>query len=287
MSRPTARIAVIGQGAIGRLVADALAGSVEVVRVDRSRSSARAIDEAAVDFALICVKTPGTTWAAEVARRLLKPDGVGVTLQNGLGNLEILAAALGGARACAGSVHTGAYREGDRVIATGPLRLSLARGEAGGSIETLAALLRTAGAEVTLVDRAAPLLWRKVVVSAALNPLTAILGIPNGALPDHAVGALLADALAREAARVAVAAMAGIALAEADAVRLWREAAGATAANLSSMLQDVRAHRVTEIDSICGAIAREGARTGMPAPLNAAMSLLIHALEPTGQPSTR
>lgn len=286
MSRTEARIAVIGQGAIGRLVADALAGSVEVVRVDRSRSPAPAIDEA-VDFALICVKTPGTAWAAAAARRLLKPDGVGVTLQNGLGNLEILAAALGGARACAGSVHTGAYREGDRVVATGPLRLSLARGEAGGSIETLAALLRTVGAEVTLVDRAAPLLWRKVVVSAALNPLTAILGLPNGALPDHAAGALLADALAREAARVAVAAVAGIALAEADAVRLWREAAGATATNLSSMLQDVRAHRVTEIDSICGAIAREGARTGVPAPLNAAMSLLIQALEPTGYPSTR
>ena len=263
-----------------------LVGSVEVVRVDRARSSARAIDHAVADYALICVKTPGTAWAAEVARRLLKPDGLGVTLQNGLGNLEVLSAALGSARACAGSVHTGAYREGDRVITTGPLRLSLARGEAGGGIEALAALLRAAGVEVTLVDRAAPLLWRKVVVSAALNPLTAILDLPNGALPDHTAGALLADALAREAARVAVA-VAGIALAEADAVRLWREAAGATAANLSSMLQDVRAHRVTEIDSICGAIVREGARTGVPAPLNAAMSVLVHALKPTGHSSTR
>ncbi len=241
-----------------------------------------------MDFALICVKTPGTTWAAEVARRLLEPDGVGVTLQNGLGNLEVLAEVLGSARACAGSVHTGAYRdEADRVIATGPLRLSLARGEAGGGIEALAALLRTAGAEVSLVDHAAPLLWRKVVVSAAVNPLTAILDLPNGALPDHPAGALLADALAREAARVAVAATAGIALDEAEAVRLWREAAVATATNLSSMLQDVRAHRVTEIDAICGAIVREGARTGVPAPLNAAMSLLIHVLEPTGYPSTR
>ena len=284
MTGGTTRIAVIGQGAIGRLVADTLhLGSVEVVRVDRSHASAYAIDPAAADFALICVKTPGTLWAAEVARRLLRPDGVAVTLQNGLGNLEIIAAALGSARACAGSVHTGAYREegeGDRVIATGPLRLSLARGEAGEGIETLAALLRAASAEVTLVDRAAPLLWRKVVVSAAVNPVTAILELPNGALPDHPAGALLADALASEAARVAVAAT-GIALTEADAVRLWREAAEATATNLSSMLQDVRAHRVTEIDAICGAIAREGRRTGVPAPLNAAMALLVHALEPT------
>lgn len=268
-------------------MADAIEGSVEVARVDRSepRSWEQTGERHPADFALICVKTPGTIWAAAVAARLLAPDGVGVTLQNGLGNLEVLAAALGTARACAGSVHTGAYREEgehDRVIATGPLRLSLARGAAGERIETLAALLRATGVEIALVDHAAPLLWRKVVVSAAVNPVTAILGLPNGALPDHPAGALLADALAHEAARVATAAT-GIAFAEADAARLWREVAAATATNRSSMLQDVCARRVTEIDAICGAIAREGARTSIPAPLNSAMALLIHALEPTGR----
>jgi 2-dehydropantoate 2-reductase len=89
---------------------------------------------------------------------------------------------------------------------------------------------------------------------------------------------LIADGLAREVARVATAA--GVRMPEDDAVKWWREMAQLTGPNRSSMLQDVEAKRVTEVDAINGAVFREGQRRGVAAPLNQAMTLLVSALHP-------
>jgi 2-dehydropantoate 2-reductase len=121
--------------------------------------------------------------------------------------------------------------------------------------------------------------WRKVVTNAAVNPTTALLGILNADLLRDPVAGRLADRLAREVARVATAA--GVAIAEDDAVKWWREMAQLTGANRSSMLQDVEAKRATEVDAICGAVYREGQRVSVDAPMNQAMTLLVSALHPS------
>ena len=273
------RVAILGMGAIGHVVARALDGRAEVVEVDRTNAPPRA-GEAPVDAAVVTTKTPGTGWAAEIAARILKPDGVALTIQNGLGNYETLAAQVGPERAAVGVIYVGAQMVNGELRATGPGKVELGRPAAAGSrakLDELGHLLREGGMDVTVADDAWPAVWRKVVTNAAVNPVTALIRLTNADLLADASASRVADSLAREVARVATAS--GVRIGEEDAVKQWRAMAALTGANRSSMLQDVEAGRPTEVDAISGAVAREGARRGVAAPLNQAMTLLVSSLD--------
>ena len=227
------------------------------------------------------VKAQGTTWAAQVAQQIVSKDGVAITLQNGLGNYEILRDAVGAERAAVGVIYVGArLDENGALHATGAGRAELGRplGTARKNLERLAALLTAGGMTVNVLDDPWPSVWRKVATNAAVNPTTALLGCLNSELLGDVAAGAIADVLAREVARVATAA--GVRIGEDDAVTWWREMAQLTGANRSSMLQDVEAKRATEVDAICGAVYREGQRRGVDAPLNQAMTLLVSALHP-------
>src|SRR5437773_7843143 len=265
-------------GAIGHVVARALDGRAELVKVDRTRTPLRA-DERPVDAAIVTTKTPGTPWAAEVAARILTRDGVALTLQNGLGNHGTLAAAIGPGRAAVGVIYAGAQLVDGALRTTGPGKVELGRPAGRGpraNLDALTKLLKAGGMDVTVVDDPWPAVWRKIVTNAAVNPLSALVGKTNAELLADAPACRIADGLAREVARVASAS--GIAIEEDEAIRQWRAMAALTGANRSSMLQDVEAGRPTEIDAISGAVAREGERRGVPAPLNQAMTLLVASL---------
>lgn len=269
-------------GAIGHVVERALAGHVtQVVPVDRTRAPLRS-DNEPVDAAVVCVKTHGTTWASDVAARILAPRGVAITIQNGLGNYEALARAVGEDRAAVGVIYVGArLDERGELQATGPGRVELGPPRASGprsALEALASALGRGGMTVSVKDDAWPSVWRKVATNAAVNPTTALLGYTNAQLLADAAGSRVADGLAAEVARVATAA--GIAMGEDESRRWWREMAQLTGANRSSMLQDVQAGRPTEVDAICGAVYREGERRGVAAPLNQSMTVLVGALAP-------
>jgi 2-dehydropantoate 2-reductase len=267
-------------GAIGHVIQRALTGRVDIVPIDRTKAPFRA-GEPAVDGAVVCVKTPGTLWAAEVAQQLVSRDGVVLTIQNGLGNYETLAAAVGEARVAVGVIYVGARLEGGKLWATGPGKVELglpSRAEPRRALETLAARLAEGGMTVSVVKNAWASVWRKVAVNAAMNPTTALLGYTNDQLLADGAASRVADGLAAEVARVATAT--GVAIGDDEAPRLWREIATLTGANRSSMLQDVQAGRATEIDAICGAVHREAQRRGMAAPLNQAMTVLVGALAP-------
>jgi 2-dehydropantoate 2-reductase len=282
------RVAILGMGAIGHLVARALDGRADVVAVDRTRAPVRE-GERNVDVALVTTKTPGTLWAAEVAAALLDPDGVALTIQNGLGNYETLVRRLGRERVALGVIYVGAALRADgSLFSTGPGAIEAARPAADGPsrrFDELAALLRAGGMRVSVVTDPWPSVWRKLVANAAMNPTTALFGCTNAELLAHPAGAPLADELARETARVASGA--GVAIGEDEAVAMWRRIGETLGANRSSMLQDVAAGRPTEIDAINGAVASEGERRGVPAPVNRAMTLLVAALgEPRGESAT-
>ena len=230
----------------------------------------------------MCVKTQGTSWAAELAQRIVARDGVAITIQNGLGNYEAIRAAIGEQRAAVGVIYVGA-RLDDRgeLHATGAGRAELGYPMGAPSrpkIEVLADHMRAGGMAVTLLDDPWPAVWRKVATNAAVNPVTALLGSTNAELLGDGAASRIADRLAREVARVATAG--GVRIGEDDAVAWWRDMARLTGSNQSSMLQDVTAKRVTEIDAICGAVFREGQRCRVDAPLNQAMTLLVSALHP-------
>jgi 2-dehydropantoate 2-reductase len=127
-----------------------------------------------------------------------------------------------------------------------------------------------------LVTEAEGLLWSKLVINAAINPLTALLRVTNGQLLERPAARTLVAAAAREAADVAAAL--GLRLTYPDPVAAAESVARRTASNTSSMLQDVMRGAPTEIDAICGAIVSAGEEWGVPTPVNGILWLLVRAL---------
>ena len=215
-------------------------------------------------YALVLVKS----WQTErVARQLadcLAEDGLALTLQNGMGNRELLAEILGPPRVALGVTTTGATLLGPGLARAG--------GEGVISVEAhprlvpLEAALTGAGFNVQVVNDADALVWGKLVINAAINPLTALLRIPNGELLQRPAAHKLMGVLAQEAAAVATAQ--GIHLPFEDAVQAAEEVARKTASNHSSMFQDIRRGAPTEIDAICGAITQTGEKLGVSTPAN-------------------
>lgn len=225
-------------------------------------------------FALVLVKAWQTERAAHQLAECLAADGMAVTLQNGIGNREILARDLGADRVALGVTTTGATLLGPgRVRPGGEGVLSLERNPALGPVE---AALRSAGFPVESVPDAESLAWGKLVINAAINPLTALLRVPNGTLLERPEARHLMADLAQEVAAVARAE--GIRLPFENPVERVEEVARKTAANHSSMLQDVLRGAPTEIDAICGAVAQRGKNAGVPTPVNAACWRLLKAM---------
>jgi 2-dehydropantoate 2-reductase len=226
-------------------------------------------------FALVLVKSWQTERAAAQLAECLSPDGVALTLQNGMGNREKLSKALGSRRVALGVTTLGATLMGPgRVRPAGDGVISLSMHSRLGP---LTEMLRLAGFVVEAAPDPDSLLWGKLVINAAINPLTALLGVPNGALLERPTARALMVAVAREAAAVAVAQ--GLHLPYPDPVVATETITRRTAANRSSMLQDVQRGSPTEIDAICGAIVKAGEQTGVPTPVNRTLWQLVKALE--------
>ncbi len=226
-------------------------------------------------IAFVLVKAGATGRAAEAVRSFLEENGIAVTLQNGLGNAETLALALGAGRVVVGSAEVGAnLLAPGRVRHGGGNRIRLA---AHARVGEVAALLARAGFDVDIVAGVEALLWEKLAATAPLLPLTALLDVPNGEVLRRPSAVALLDAAAREVAATARAG--GIDLLDGDPAEAVRRVAGATAENLSSMLQDVRRGARTEVDALNGAVVREARRRGIAAPVNEALWLSVRALD--------
>ncbi len=225
--------------------------------------------------ALVLVKAWQTERAAEQLKDCLAEDGLAVTLQNGLGNREILIRSLGGRRVALGVTTTGAtlLRPG-RVKAGGEGPVSIERNPALGPLEKA---LTSANFNVQIVDDASSLIWGKLVINSAINPLTALLRVKNGEVLERPSARELLGQLARETAQIAIAE--NIHLPFADPVAAAEDVARQTAANQSSMLQDILRGAPTEIDAICGAVVKTAEKHGLAAPANWACWQLIKALK--------
>ena len=230
---------------------------------------------AGTQLALVMVKSWQTQRAANQLAVCLAPDGVALTLQNGLGNRETLAQALGSQRVALGVTTIGANLAGPgcvRLAGDGVITLG-----AHPRLSPLTDLLRRAGFIVENDPDPNALLWGKLIINAAINPLTALLDISNGELLKRPSARELAATIARESASVAVAQ--GVRLPYPDPVVATETIARRTASNRSSMLQDVKRGSPTEIDAICGAIVQAGKQTGVPTPVNRTLWQLIQGLK--------
>lgn len=229
-------------------------------------------------LALVLVKSWQTRRAARQLSRCLPFEGLALTLQNGLGNREALADSLGPGRVALGTTTTGATLLGPgRVRPGGEGTISL---ESRPRLAFLRRALEGAGFQVETADDVEGLLWGKLAINAAINPPTALLRVPNGALLGHPNLRALMAAAAEEVA--AVGAARGVTLPFSDPAEAAREVARRTARNHSSMYQDVQRGAPSEIDAICGAVVAHGERLGVPTPVNRTLWQLVstlHSLE--------
>jgi 2-dehydropantoate 2-reductase len=230
------------------------------------------------DVALILVKSYQTERAAAWAAQTLHADGLAVTLQNGLDNGSKIAAAVGEHRLALGVTYAGAT-----LLGPGRTRLvaNLATYVASHAaiterVSAFVTLLSSAGLEAHATGDIRGRLWGKAIANAAINPLTALWRVANGEVMRGDERRRVAQNLAEEAFNVALAS--GVKPPIGDPAAYVESVCRATAANRSSMLQDVERGRPTEIDSINGVIVAQGLGLGVPTPLNQAVWLLVRGL---------
>jgi 2-dehydropantoate 2-reductase len=301
------RVCVVGCGAVGSLFAATLAQleDVEVWVYDLARSHVEAIDERglrltgagevhatrvratsdaaklpACDFGIVATKAMHTEDAI-AATAAAFADGAVASVQNGVGNEEAIAAhvarVIRGTTFPAGKIlEPGVVQwdvKGDTTF--GPFEPRPARAE---EIERLADACTRAGMPAEAVADARGAQWRKVIFNAATNPLGALTGLTHGRVCERPDLRALVSALVEEGK--AVAAAQGIAL-DADPEELIDHAARPEVAygHKASMLQDVEARRLTEVDFLNGGIVRFGREHGVATPLNETIVALIKGVE--------
>jgi 2-dehydropantoate 2-reductase len=234
-----------------------------------------------VDVVLLCVKSYDVEASLDFCRPLLDENTLLLFLQNGIGHLEF-DSRLGRAAAAFGTTTEGAtlLRQGHvRHAGRGVTYLGFPDKPTkhfGLLLEKTQAVLAAGGLLVEVSEHIIARIWAKLFINVGINALTATLGCKNGELLTRAgVDRRMRNAI-DEAMQVARAE--GIAILD-DPHLATRTVCSKTAENISSMLQDVKNRRPTEIDAINGAVADLGRRNGVATPENSLLCRQVKDIE--------
>ena len=273
-------VAVVARGErLGQIVRDGIRvdGATEAATRPAAAPLARELADFRPDYVLVTVKAHSTRTAAS----LLEPLGrrpVRVSLQNGLGNEEALAA--GGYPVIGAVSNNGAtLLESGGVFHAGMGEVILSGFQAASyqQVGGLARRLADAGFPVQRVPDIRKPLWDKTVLNAAVNPVTALLGLRTGQLLKDPGTEHLLRMLVREA--VAVACAEDVTTSESEVWEMIRRIVARTAGNKTSMLQDLERGVPTEVEAMNGVIVARGAKHGIETPWNRLMLRLIRVRE--------
>ena len=299
------RVCIVGCGALGSVIGAhlGLLGDIEVHAYDVSTEHVRAIREGGLqisgaaeisvrvhatseaheippcDFGIFATKGPHTRAAVEQTAHIFANAIAACSVQNGLGNEEIIAERVkhvirGATTMAAHSRGPGHTRfEFYSELWIGPFEPS---GTSYESVEQLANLMNRSGLRAVPMRDARGAQWTKLIFNSAANPVGALMRLHHGAAARFAPSAALYEALLREGESLAKAL--GISL-HGDPRAMIAEGARAPGKRNASMLLDVLGQRPTEVDFINGAIADLGEQLGVPVPLNRAMWQLVKGLE--------
>ncbi|HBF15249.1 MAG TPA: 2-dehydropantoate 2-reductase, partial [Clostridiales bacterium] len=228
---------------------------------------------------ILFVKDLYSRAALEANRALIGPETLLLSLQNGMGNEEIMREFAAPERILLGTTkHNCVTREAGVIYHSGAgiTHLGSPAGNRAAA-ETVAALFNGCGLEADVIDSVKHLLWEKLFVNMTINPLTA--------LTDAPIGAIATDPNLRELARALIDEATAVAAADGeqfDAQTVF-SALLRTAETLStgkaSMCQDLERKRRTEIDFINGAVVRLGQKYHVPTPRHEVIVSLVHAKE--------
>ena len=301
------KIAIAGVGAMGSVYAALLAsGGHEVWAVDvwkehieairrgglrvegasgdrtvRINATTEAADVRDVDLVVIATKDDGVVKAAEAALRMASPEAPILTIQNGLGSADKVAAIAGSKRTMIGVVGGfGASMKGPGHAHHNGMefvRLGEMDGGLTTRLERVAEAWRAGGFKVSTFDDIHKMVWEKLICNCTYSGTCALTGLRVGEVQANPSAWSIAAACATEAYQVARAK--GIKLDFADPVA-YVQAFGAKIPNAQpSMLLDHLAGRRAEVDNINGAIPREGAKLGIATPVNSVVVALLKAKE--------
>ncbi|HBP23508.1 MAG TPA: 2-dehydropantoate 2-reductase [Planctomycetes bacterium] len=303
-------VCVIGPGAMGCLLAASLARSLgpgQVTLIDHDPARAERLGERGLrvhgqegllearpavscalpeeaEVAFLCVKASASAAAAGWLAAG-SPDATVAVLQNGCERPAAIAELLGAPARVVGVLTTeGATRLGEgevRHAGRGRTLVGALEPASEARARRVVELLSAAGWASELAEDLRRASWEKLIVNAAINALSGLLDVPNGALLESPAAAGLADAAACEVAALARASGVSGDWDPAAARKSWRRVAAATATNLSSTVQDLRRGGTTEVPAINGSVARLARERGIPTPTNDTLARLIQAREET------
>ncbi len=256
-------------------------GESKTIRGIKTATSTEGLPK--MDLIIIFVKSTVTEEAAKEAKALVKEDTLFLTLQNGLGNGEKIAEVVGeekvllGVTTCGGTfLGPGKVRfagKGDTYI--GGLKVGEER------VKPVVEAFNKAGLPTYYRSDVIGLVWDKLFVNVAINPVTAITGLKNGELLSYEETKALMKGLVYEAVKVAE--KRGVKRDPEEVYQHALKVAEKTAKNISSMLQDIMKKRKTEIETINGKIVEYGKETGVSTPYNEVITYLVKTLEKKAQ----
>lgn len=302
------KVCVVGAGALGCTIGGTLAeGGNEVCFVDANRAHVDAINASGlimnkagqlrvvriaaatgasgigvVDLVIVLVKSFHTRKAIEAARNVIGNDTVVMSLQNGLGNEEILGEVVGPERVMSGKTYVGGVMTGPgQVIASTEGKLTYIGeldGLIGERVRHIADTFNEAGLQTSVSDNIVGAIWDKLLINVATGAVTAISGLTYSEL--YAMPELEAVSIAAIAETMAVAAAKGVSLSIKEPRQAWSMASdGLPPGFKTSMLQSLESGSVTEVDFINGSIVRAGRTCGVPTPVNETLVACVKGIE--------
>lgn len=235
-----------------------------------------------MELIIVLVKSFHTREVMTSARPIVGDHTLVMSLQNGLGHEDVLAEVVGRARVLAGKTYTGGVMLAPGHIMVGTEGKETLIGELDGSlserVQRIAAVFNGAGLITTVSQNILGTMWDKLLVNVATGALSAITRLPYGAL--YQVPEVEACAIAAVAETIAVAQASGIQLQTTDPRAPWvKAAAGLPYEFKASMLQSLEKGSVTEIDFVNGAVVCQGAKCGVPTPVNQALVACVKGIE--------
>lgn len=242
--------------------------------------------EGPFDFILMSVKTYDTRAASEAIRPFVGGDTLVCSYQNGLGNAEIMSEVLGPEHVIDARVIYGVWMPEPGHAEVTVTAEATALGAYDGAVpmervEAIARAMDEAGIPTRATDGIATFLWSKVAYNCALNPLSALLDVPYGALLDTEETKSMMREIVTEL--YAVGNAMGVKLdpdtAEGYVEHLFGFLIPVTAEHYASMREDFRRQRRTEIDALNGAICRFGEEHGIACPTNLTLARVVRARE--------
>lgn len=301
------KIVIVGPGALGCLVAGFLKMKTgeEVMILDNSPERAKQISKDGIrieglsgsheikidvtadtkdigraDLVIICVKSYSTEDVCKEIKEIVSDSTAVLTLQNGIGNVQILNDYFGPERVIAGVTNHGSTLLGSghvRHAGKGDTTIGKSDGKLSGVLKTTAAILTKAGFQTKISKDIDSVIWSKLVISVGINALTSITRLNNGKLIACEEARELMRSSVQEAARIVK--KKRVKLTYDDPIQKVESVCKATAANVSSMLQDILNKKRTEIDFINGAIIRQGKALGISTPVNDVLTGLVKTIE--------